>query len=795
MKANNNIFLFLIFFILKFGILYCNNYNNVIKEIKNLINDTISDDECSKNISNYYLKNNNDSEKYFQDFIQFSSISMNEIGSFINCIYTNDTKSKNKIHNNYYIFISNNKNNNINNSFIFGFCLLNICNATDYKNFFLKINNKLDDFFQMNNYIDNFDVFDLEKENENLQITKHIEKFILYSIPIIIILIQISFFLFPNITSCLFNCLYPIVVEEKIINDQFNLSLLDDYDNDNNNNNIINSNSDSQSNITNKKLFEISSCFSFIENLKNILNIQRDEQTLYNDIGLNDIKGIRSLSIICFIIGNVFTFLFQTPLIMKGYSYLNFLKESYLGLIIIFCVRHAPKIFLSCSGLCLSFKLLCYFDNLLAYEIENSDNENTTDDEINLSISNITNENRVRKLYKTKIFERTFLINKDPTKIRFSNLYNFLLIHLYKPFLFILICFSFKYSFQYFIYYFTNCGPLLVDLIKNILEYMKDYEFISHFFLIHDIIDLFTQNQNNNNNIQVNFMNIFWLPINEINFTILGSFIIFIGCNKKVSIDYYMLIFFFFIMLIKIIYVSYYYYYKQDNHTMYIKDCLFGYGLYNQIFNLNYYLIGIFFGLVNYTIQKEIKYLDLLYQKKKLLILPLQFKFYFFSLKFIKNNFFYIFIILLDIFLALFFGFGIYFNDSIMIFIIKLFSICDIELFLIILHLILLLSYLKGDNKLILFLSSNIWIIFNKLYFVFSCVCIPIIIFIIYQSETKIRLNYFNLFFYSLICGFMIYVISILVYIVFDLPYRRILKIYLQKKKEKMNKYKISRLS
>ena len=194
MKANNNIFLFLIFFILKFGILYCNNFNNVIKEIKNLINDTISDDECSKNISNYYLKNNNDSEKYFQDFIQFSSISMNEICSFINCIYTNDTKSKNKVHNNYYIFISNNKNNNINNSFIFGFCLLNICNATDYKNFFLKINNKLDDFFQMNNYIDNFDVFDLEKENENLQITKHIEKFILYSIPIIIILIQISFF-------------------------------------------------------------------------------------------------------------------------------------------------------------------------------------------------------------------------------------------------------------------------------------------------------------------------------------------------------------------------------------------------------------------------------------------------------------------------------------------------------------------------------------------------------------------------------------------------------------------------
>ena len=112
---------------------------------------------------------------------------MNEIGSFINCIYINDTKSQNKVHNNYYIFISNNKNNNINNSFIFGLCLLNIC--TEYKNFFFNINDKLDDFFQIKNYSDNFDVFDYEKEYENLQITKNI-------------LIQISFIVFPKITGC-----------------------------------------------------------------------------------------------------------------------------------------------------------------------------------------------------------------------------------------------------------------------------------------------------------------------------------------------------------------------------------------------------------------------------------------------------------------------------------------------------------------------------------------------------------------------------------------------------------------
>ncbi len=109
-------------------------------------------------------------------------------------------------------------------------------------------------------------------------------------------------------------------------------------------------------------------------------------------------------------------------------------------------------------------------------------------------------------------------------------------------------------------------------------------------------------------------------------------------------------------------------------------------------------------------------------------------------------------------------------------------------------HSILFLSYLKGDNQLNIFLSSNKWIIFNKLYFVFSYVCIPIIIFIIYQSETKIKLNYFSLIFYSLICGFIIFAISILVYIIFDLPYRRMLKIYLQKKKEKTSKNNIYKI-
>ena len=783
MKRNKTIVLLLIYIMMKFGLLYCNCNDNIIKEIKYLIsNITNDDDQCIKNFTDYYYKSR-DSEIYIKDLILYSSKSMNEIGSFINCINQNDKNNKSKIHNNFYIFISNNKNNNINNSFIFGLCLLNICNASEYKNLILKFNDKLDDFFQIKNDRNNFDVFDFEEEHEKLKITNNFNKFILNSIPFIIILFQIILILFPKIAGFLFNCLVKNSFEDKVIyypliNDNISLKLISNDDSEN-------LNSDSSHIIDKNQLFQITSCFSFIQNSENIMNLQNDDTTLYNDIGLNYIKGIRGLSIICFIIGNIFTILFQTPLIIKEYSYFHYLDEHYfIGLIIIFCVRHSPKIFLSCSGLCLSYKILCYFDDLLAYEIRNSDNEISTDEERNYSISNINAENRIKQLQKTKIFERNVLINKDPSKIKFIYFHNFLLIHLYKPFLLILIFFFFKYSFQYFIYYFTNCGPLLLDLIKNILEYIKDYEFVSHFFLFRDLIDLFYENQNNDS-IQINFMNIFWLPINEINFTILGSILIFIGSKKKISIDYFIFYLFLLILIIKFIYLFISFFYNQNNPKIFLKSCLFGCFLYNQIFNLNFYLIGLFFGLVNYKIQKEISYKDILCQKKRLLVLPLKFKLHCLSLKTINNYQFYILIIFLDIFFALFFGFLIDSKNNFSTIVMKIISIFDIEFFLIIFHLILFLSYLKGDNKIYRFLSSNKWIIFNKLYFVFSCVCIPIILFIIYQSETKIKLNVFSIIFYSLICGFIIFVFSILIYIVFDLPYRRIIKFYLQNTKEK----------
>ena len=169
-------------------------------------------------------------------------------------------------------------------------------------------------------------------------------------------------------------------------------------------------------------------------------------------------------------------------------------------------------------------------------------------------------------------------------------------------------------------------------------------------------------------------------------------------------------------------------------------------------------------------------------------MLPIYFKRICLSSYYVMSNFSYIMMIIVDIIFGFSFSFIIYFQSADYVF--KIFSIFDIEAFLFFFHIVLFLSYLKGDNKLFIFLSNKTWIIFNRLYYSFSYLCIPIIIFILYQSETRIRFSNFSFFFYALISGLIILVFCLAVYIIFELPYRKILKVYLRIKKENDAKIK-----
>ena len=100
----------------------------------------------------------------------------------------------------------------------------------------------------------------------------------------------------------------------------------------------------------------------------------------------------------------------------------------------------------------------------------------------------------------------------------------------------------------------------------------------------------------------------------------------------------------------------------------------------------------------------------------------------------------------------------------------------DIEILVFLYHSLLFICYFKGKNFINNFFCHIFWAIFNKSYFSYILVAHPIILFIFYQSETKILLNLFNLILYSLISGTVIFICASFSYIFFELPYKKMIR-------------------
>jgi hypothetical protein len=102
------------------------------------------------------------------------------------------------------------------------------------------------------------------------------------------------------------------------------------------------------------------------------------------------------------------------------------------------------------------------------------------------------------------------------------------------------------------------------------------------------------------------FIPYLFLPINEIIFFIIGIALIFLGYKFKLRFDIIIIISFVLIYFFKILIFTSYLYGKQFYSTLYFF--LYGYGvlMLNPIFNLPSFLVGMYFGLVNFTIQRGI---------------------------------------------------------------------------------------------------------------------------------------------------------------------------------------------
>ena len=479
---------------------------------------------------------------------------------------------------------------------------------------------------------------------------------------------------------------------------------------------------------------------------------------------------------------------------------------------------------------------------------------------------------------------------------RDSNFYffKFLILQSYKFILLILASIYLRFCIYYIDVLFLNIkNPTTETFDEELKQHNSEYFFNLFSFLFFHIRDeeIFSK--------KAAFIPFLYLPINEILFFIVGIALISLGYKFKLRFDIIIIISFILIYLFKLIIFLAYLYRKNIYSTLYFF--LHGYGILmlTPIFNFPSFLIGMYFGLVNFTIQKGIhdlnenenfnnelelvenerisslkenktgkfnnfdlgindnsdndtlsksltynnaniieinedkiivntenkKSLDEQYEKaKKNLDInkPIENDDILMEMPFLKTTVDFTnfhrknqdkkllkTILSIFIILNLFFIFVRYifiytniekeiknsdeksndYNKSnvkrisdilsleslITNYFLNILYIIDIELVVIMINWIFFYLYFKG-GQINDFLSHIYWSFFIKSYFSYTLVSGLVILYIIYQSETIIKINLYAIFFYSLINSFFIVIAVIIFYSCYEYPLRKIFK-------------------
>ena len=661
--------------------------NNINKNCLEFFNSTFVNytGEENSSISNYYIL------KLLED----SSKKKNDLGLYDQCFQKIYKFAKPYDLTEYFIaifdksgFVSKNSAFFDHQNYFLGFCLPknDVCSEKDLSHLVYSTVLGLNNVLNLKSS-DNIDGLLLTKDSSSYEL-----KDILNLIPLIIIFLYIIFVLFS----------YKI----------FSLSEKKD-----------------EKKIKNFSNKEIEECFNWKENLYELVNFKLTYTKINNFSGLTYIKGIRGIAMFHIILGFTFFALINSPVRLFGDSFFSHLFKSTIYPIIMIGIKYSPGILFSCSGYCLNYKLMCYFD-------DKSDNH--------------------MKLIPFILYQS----------------------HKYIMLIFtILFC---KFSFFTLFKFLDN--PLWFFFEKYFCDRPKinNWKFYLSFFLIPSFsFDRISRNEEN-------IFDYLWIVNNEIIFFLFGSLIIF-ACSKfKFRNDIFSIILILIIYVFKIIYCL-----RLDDFYPTIYYYFFDYGklMTNPIFNLSYFLIGMLFGSVNFTIQKGIVVSNLNesneIKNKPYLILPCKIVNFFKSC----SNFSTTILIFVSMITALLISGSIFLvnlfkkdlDDLINSKFLNKFLIFDNEIIVIIVHLIAVIFYIKGVNLINDFFSYNFWLMLNRFYFSFILTINIIILFVIFTSETMIIFSAFNIILYSLICGFLIFIFSILLYVFIELPFKKILKILIRK--------------
>ena len=288
--------------------------------------------------------------------------------------------------------------------------------------------------------------------------------------------------------------------------------------------------------------------FSLIKNAKELFNFEMNK-TKYNNLnGLTYIKGLQGLSMIFYVFGQTFLVLFNIP--SKAFLQYDFYKsmKSILYCIPFVGLRYSPRIIFSCSGYTLIFKFLCFID---------------------------------------QDYDWYFL--------------KFILLQSYRYILLILSALFLRYSLYYIDIFFSIKKRPISELFKyNIQQNQKN--FFKYFFLF--FVGIFEDEDERK---IIKFIHYLYIPLNEVFFFIFGTILISLGKQFKLRIDYIIIGLILLIYSIKILFFVLYLYKKHIYSTLYFYSIDYGAFILSPLYNLPSFLIGMYFGLINYSVQRGIE--------------------------------------------------------------------------------------------------------------------------------------------------------------------------------------------
>ena len=250
---------------------------------------------------------------------------------------------------------------------------------------------------------------------------------------------------------------------------------------------------------------------------------------------------------IIIVFGHTFFLLFNLPLKEYGQWNLYKMMSSFFYVIPMSGLRYIPRFLLSCSGFTFTYKYLSFLDR------------------------NSTNY---------------FL------KFLFQQNYKYLL----------LIIIFLGRPLMYFIHFCLIGNNPMGELLNYLLKKPNQLNDFMLSLLLFKLTDNFKSYMRNSRDL----FDYFWLPFNEVFCFIIGLILISICYRFKLRIDLIIIISFILLYLLKIVIYYYYFFIKKEEFysTLYYYIIDYGKLMLLPYFNLSYYLIGMFFGLMQYTLHK-----------------------------------------------------------------------------------------------------------------------------------------------------------------------------------------------